>query len=376
MKATAAIIVVVVLVGLGIWLTGNKPTEVPEGNPSGLSGQGSVVFGITDAAADMKNISDIRMTVSKIDLHSTADSWVTVSSETETYDLLALNASGDVVLAGWTNVAAGTYDEARLAVDKVIVVMKDGSTKTAKLPSGELKFMQDVTIAANATSSVTLDFLGDKSLHLTGNGVYVFTPVVEAETRENAEVAVDGQDRLTINKGTVRGKSSFGMDLNGEVKKNFQVKADAKIEIDAKGEIKLPAGLLKIQTGAAGNATSSAKTGDVLNQIKGEGGLNVNVGGALGGSPRTVSFTVTGSNFKFDLTEIKVKQGDKVRVTFVNQSGTHDWKLDEFSAKTKILSSGQSETVEFVANKKGTFEYYCSIGEHRVMGMKGNLIVE
>jgi plastocyanin len=35
-----------------------------------------------------------------------------------------------------------------------------------------------------------------------------------------------------------------------------------------------------------------------------------------------------------------------------------------------------STFIEFVANKKGKFEYYCSVGEHRAMGMKGNLVVE
>ncbi|MEY4731380.1 MAG: hypothetical protein RL681_326, partial [Candidatus Parcubacteria bacterium] len=46
-----------------------------------------------------------------------------------------------------------------------------------------------------------------------------------------------------------------------------------------------------------------------------------------------------------------------------------------FNAATKVLTDGQSETIEFVANKAGTFEYYCSVGSHRQMGMKGTLTV-
>lgn len=87
-------------------------------------------------------------------------------------------------------------------------------------------------------------------------------------------------------------------------------------------------------------------------------------------------FTVRGSNFKFTPSEIRVKQGDTVRVTFINESGTHDWNLDEFNVKTKLVQAGQQETVEFVASKIGQFEYYCSVGQHRQMGMKGLLIVE
>ena len=93
-------------------------------------------------------------------------------------------------------------------------------------------------------------------------------------------------------------------------------------------------------------------------------------------SAQVKSFTVHGSNFKFSPAEMRVKQGDRVRVTFVNDSGRHDWRLDAFRTGTAVLAAGASETVEFTADRKGTFEYYCSVGEHRTMGMVGNLIVE
>ncbi len=71
-----------------------------------------------------------------------------------------------------------------------------------------------------------------------------------------------------------------------------------------------------------------------------------------------------------------VKKGDTVKITFKNSGGMHDWKIDEFSAGTKVLQVGQQETIQFVADKAGTFEYYCSVGQHRAMGMKGSLIVQ
>jgi len=86
-------------------------------------------------------------------------------------------------------------------------------------------------------------------------------------------------------------------------------------------------------------------------------------------------FTVSGSSFAFAPATMTVKKGETVRVTFKNTSGTHDWVLDEFNAKTKVLSAGQQEVVEFVADKAGSFEYYCSVGKHREMGMKGTLTV-
>jgi plastocyanin len=88
------------------------------------------------------------------------------------------------------------------------------------------------------------------------------------------------------------------------------------------------------------------------------------------------TFNVVGSNFKFNMTTITVKKGETVNIVFASQGGMHDWVVDEFNARTKVVSSGQTDTISFVAAKTGTFEYYCSVGNHRQMGMVGKLIVQ
>ncbi len=87
-------------------------------------------------------------------------------------------------------------------------------------------------------------------------------------------------------------------------------------------------------------------------------------------------FQVTGIPFSFSVKEMRVKQGDTVRVTFTNKEGMHDLVLDEFNVRTKVLPAGESQTIEFVADQVGEFTYYCSVGNHRQMGMVGKLIVE
>jgi nitrite reductase (NO-forming) len=71
-----------------------------------------------------------------------------------------------------------------------------------------------------------------------------------------------------------------------------------------------------------------------------------------------------------------VKKGDTVKIVLTNANGMHDWIVDEFNAKTKVLQGTASDTIQFVASKTGTFEYYCGVGNHRQMGMVGKLIVE
>src|SRR3989344_1142268 len=93
------------------------------------------------------------------------------------------------------------------------------------------------------------------------------------------------------------------------------------------------------------------------------------------GSVKT--FAVSGNtDFIFSVSEMRVKKGDTVTVVFTNAGGMHDWRVDEFGAATKVLAAGGVETISFVADKTGSFEYYCSVGNHRAMGMKGTLIVE
>ena len=88
------------------------------------------------------------------------------------------------------------------------------------------------------------------------------------------------------------------------------------------------------------------------------------------------TFTIIGKNFSFSETKLRVKVGDRVKIIFKNEDGFHDWVIDEFSARTPQIQTGTQAEVEFVASIAGTFEYYCSVGEHRAKGMKGNLIVE
>lgn len=101
-------------------------------------------------------------------------------------------------------------------------------------------------------------------------------------------------------------------------------------------------------------------------QIKAQG---VQMGGIKSG-------IIEASNFKFTPDAMGVNLGDTVTVTFKNTGGMHNFVIDEFNVKSKTLKSGESEEITFVANKKGTFQYYCSTGQHRAMGMVGTIVVQ
>ncbi|MEK7509080.1 MAG: cupredoxin domain-containing protein [Patescibacteria group bacterium] len=105
-----------------------------------------------------------------------------------------------------------------------------------------------------------------------------------------------------------------------------------------------------------------------------QGGTPQERGGAMMGTVK--EFTISGQPFSFAPNTMTVKKGDTVKITFKNVSGTHDLRVDGYNVGTKVIQAGQEETITFVADKAGTFEYYCSVGEHRQKGMKGTLTVQ
>ncbi|MBS4209416.1 cupredoxin domain-containing protein [Bacillus sp. FJAT-50079] len=90
------------------------------------------------------------------------------------------------------------------------------------------------------------------------------------------------------------------------------------------------------------------------------------------GTGEVKEFTIEASNFDFDLKEIKVNKGDTVKVTLKNVEGMHAVEFEGYKKEVKA-----DETITFVADKAGEFEYICSIfcgAGHN--DMVGKLIVE
>lgn len=242
-------IVIWVIVGIIVVVGGIYIFTLPTGDTSEInsvsqdeqknSAQGRVVFSITDAAVDMSTISEINMKVNSVDVHSSVSGWTTVSSTPRVFSLLMLNAQNKSELLADVDLKTGTYDQVRLMVDSIAVKTKAGVTKEAKLPSGELKINTLLVINADETSSVNFDFLADKSLHTTGNGSYIFAPVIKTESRSDADVSVGTDSSVKISGGKMDDSNTVGMDIDGSVKVNFQINTKQKLNIDGSNVIKL-----------------------------------------------------------------------------------------------------------------------------------------
>jgi hypothetical protein len=223
-NTTLYIVLIIVVVGLGVYFL-NKPSAY---NPVT---QGKVVLGVTDASADMTGVSSVVITVNKVAIHSTSSGWVTISSGVKEYDLLTLKKSGVVSLLAQTNVTAGTYDQIRLNISKVVVVRNNVQTE-AKLPSSELKIIGKIVVNADKTSTAVFDFMADKSLHATGDGKFIFAPVIRIEKTSDANVEVKMNDELSITGGNRENDEDVGMDEKGEVREDFELKGNLEIDVN------------------------------------------------------------------------------------------------------------------------------------------------
>ncbi len=86
---------------------------------------------------------------------------------------------------------------------------------------------------------------------------------------------------------------------------------------------------------------------------------------------------VVGNEYFFSPSSINLAVGKKVVLTFRNMGRMpHNLAADELGIKTKTISGGESDTVEFTPSQIGTFSFYCSLSNHRSLGMEGSLEVK
>ncbi|MEK7552581.1 MAG: cupredoxin domain-containing protein, partial [Patescibacteria group bacterium] len=124
--------------------------------------------------------------------------------------------------------------------------------------------------------------------------------------------------------------------------------SSSSLNNDDKGEVMIP---LTSPAGERGNLD------DTDNSVE-----------ALPALVATRDFVVIGADFKFSPAEIKVKSGDRVKLTLKSSDMPHDWRVDELNLATRILQAGEEQTIEFTAGPAGTYEAYCSVGNHRAKG--------
>lgn len=108
---------------------------------------------------------------------------------------------------------------------------------------------------------------------------------------------------------------------------------------------------------------------------------------ALGESPLPLSskapvtqeirvIEIEAGSFYYNPNEIMVNLGETVKIVMKSKDMMHNFNIDELDVHLPITRAGETNSVEFTANKAGEFEYYCSMSGHRQKGQFGKLIVQ
>lgn len=169
------------------------------GSPSGPSQSGNLRVMITDSPYG--DASAVHVTFKELQIHPADGDWMTVDfagaptpATTRTCNLKKLQ--GPVDILGADSLTAGHYTQVRLVVSEAVIYF--GGTATAEpacaatlapptgftssppleIPSGEVKLNREFQLVANGTTTIDLDFDGDKSITLTGSNRYRMTPVI------------------------------------------------------------------------------------------------------------------------------------------------------------------------------------------------------
>lgn len=230
------VVVVVVLLAGGYFLFSESRSD--NGDEQGENNMsGEVIISVTDAAADMQNISEVEMTVDEVAVKGQGGSWTTVSSDSKTYNLLELNAQGKAELYAQENIDADNYTAVRVDIGDVVVTTTDGESHTTAKVTDSMEITGDVSVSGGETSVVEIDVQADESLHTSTEGDYVFAPVVQMESRSNAQVSIGNDSAVTVNSGSVVSSALVGTDVDGSTKANFKLDANTELEVNALGSV-------------------------------------------------------------------------------------------------------------------------------------------
>jgi len=80
----------------------------------------------------------------------------------------------------------------------------------------------------------------------------------------------------------------------------------------------------------------------------------------MGGNDDEKVFYIAATMWEFQPGEIKVNKGDHVTIHFSSLDAHHGAFIEAWN-KTVDLFPNQTVTVDFIADKVGSFEYYCTV---------------
>jgi len=99
-----------------------------------------------------------------------------IVNNSQTFDLISL--SNVTEFFGSATLNTGMYTQIRLTVESCVITI-NGTEYECTVPSGAIKLNKPFTLMPDQTITLTMDFNVQESVHETGNGKYMFNPVIK-----------------------------------------------------------------------------------------------------------------------------------------------------------------------------------------------------
>ena len=149
-------------------------------SPTDASKDGRMKVYLVDSPASLDSVI---INVIGVDVHMSGGDWITVNDTSGYFDLLQLTNGASVVL-GDHILSSGKYTQIRLLLGDDNYVYDAGVRHDLVIPSGSetgLKLTHQFTIEPDNLYELYLDFNVDKSIEITGDGVYKLKPTIRVE---------------------------------------------------------------------------------------------------------------------------------------------------------------------------------------------------
>jgi cytochrome c oxidase subunit II len=92
-------------------------------------------------------------------------------------------------------------------------------------------------------------------------------------------------------------------------------------------------------------------------------------------APNRREFTVTARNYNFSPNRLEVTQDDLIKLTVQSEDVAYSLTIDEYRLSKRVPAGG-STTLEFRADRAGTFAFYSNLSnDARHSQMRGSLVV-
>ena len=160
----------------------------------------SVEWGIVEIRVTDPPPADVKSAVvylSNIEVHKVSENatesdnesgtWIPVIGAPASFDLM--DVIGVEQILGSANLTAGSFTQIRMDVTKVTGETTDNVSYTAEVPSDKLRIVGAFNVGGGNKTILTLDFDGEKSLVRTGEGKFLFKPVVKLLVNSGGKTA-------------------------------------------------------------------------------------------------------------------------------------------------------------------------------------------